>query len=831
MTQESWIHTYDDYKEFVSFLQESNINPEKLDNDEEGNTVLQAGEFKVHLPKHFNYKLEKKYDPLIFGKDNTEHITNITVGNDLAYIHYSNGNSTIIPYQNWALGANWTDGCQKLKGSQYYKYIKDLPEDTWYDLKNNWNPSIWTPRSASEGFMLRSGMTYYKGMKVSDVSLLSFDIEATSLDKSDPDAKVVLVSMTYRDKTGKISKFLFDSFDYIHPSTMGKAINEKIEELNPDVILGHNILSYDLPYLDKNLSGLKWGRNGSKILFDEKPSKIRKDGSQQYEFHNATIHGREIVDTFFLSLKYDIGREFPSYGLKAIEKHLGLVKEDRSWNFQEWPVKKLVEAKVKGNNVIWQQFREYCQDDSDSPIKMFDLMIPSFFYLAQSVPKTLQQMINEASGSQLDSLMIRSYLQDGYSLPRSSRKEEFEGAISMGVPGIYKNVKKVDVASLYPSIMLAYDIYDNKKDPNRNMLKMLEYFRNERLANKKLAKETGDKYYDDLQNSQKIMINSLYGFLGAGYLLFNYPKGAAEVTRYGREILLKGVEWATGHTLTKAVKTIRNEGEENEEEKFHWVLGDKVCDGLGYKLVNVDTDSFSYTDNTKPTKELFTEEINKLNSLYPELIKWENDGVYDKVIIVKAKNYVLVKDSKVKYKGGSLTDQKKEPILLNLLEDIINCILDEHETHLVPLYFTACKNALNPVDIKQWCTKKTITKSILNAERSNEQKVYDACQDAIKNGIIQGIQEGDKVYLYQALDGEIQAKAKGELVFSKKGEPKMVENRILKFPELFKNDHDRWSYVERVYDTVSILSNVLDMTIFPKFHLKKNRSQLETPNE
>jgi DNA polymerase elongation subunit (family B) len=415
-------------------------------------------------------------------------------------------------------------------------------------------------------------------------------------------------------------------------------LNDYVIAKNPDIILGHNILGYDLPYLDKNsFPGLFWGKDKSRIIFDEKASKKRKDGSQQYEYFNAYFNGREIVDTFFLSLTYDIGREFPSYGLKSIEKHLGLVKDDRSWDFKTWPVRKLIEAKKAGNHEIWNQFRQYCADDSDSPIKMFDIMIPSFFYLCQSVPKTLQQMVNEASGSQLDSLMIRSYLQDGYSLPRSSKKEEFEGAISMGVPGVYKNVRKVDVASLYPSIMLQYEIYDKKKDPNCHQLKMLKYFRDERLTNKRLAKETGDKYYDDLQNSQKIMINSMYGFMGAGYLLFNYPFGAAEVTRYGREILLKGVEWSTGHTLVKVVKSTRNEGTEDAEEKFHWIVGDKVGPGLGYKLVNVDTDSFSYTNDLLPTKEEFDAELKALNALYPKLISWEKDGkdgIFDKIIVV-----------------------------------------------------------------------------------------------------------------------------------------------------------------------------------------------------
>lgn len=829
--QEFWINSDQDFNEFISYVKDEGLDYVTVGKDADGSNTVRAGDMLVHIPT--NYKLPKvHYDPLIFGKDVTERIVNITVDNDEVFIYKADGTVDHRDYQNWAIGCDYHEGTQRLKGNQYFKYIKDLPEDQFYRLKDSWNPRIWTPRTAAEGFMLRSGMTYYKGMKVNQVSLLSFDIEATSLDKDDPKAHIPLLSTTFRSRTGEIKKYLFDIFEYESEEQMWHDINSYVRELDPDIILGHNILIYDLPYADKNSVGLEWGRNGTRIAFDEKASKIRKDGSQQYDYFNSNINGREIVDTFVLSLKYDIGREFPSYGLKAIEKHLGLVKEDRSWDFNTWPVRKLIEAKQAGNHEIWNEFRKYCGDDSDSPIAMFDLMIPAFFYLAQSVPKTLQQVVNEASGSQLDALMIRSYLQDGHSLPKTSQKVEFEGAISMGVPGVYKNVRKVDVASLYPSIMLQYEIYDKKKDPNRHMLKMLEYFRDERLLNKKLAKETGDRYYDDMQNAQKIMINSMYGFMGAGYLLFNYPAGAAEVTRHGREILLKGVEWSIGHTLKKVIKSVRNAGTEDEEEKYEWVIGDKVGEGRGYSLVNVDTDSFSYTNGVAPSVADFTKEIAELNSLYESLIKWENDGVYEKIIVVKAKNYVLQKNGKVKYKGSSLTDQKKEPRLLTLLEEFLTTLLSDKNTEerhelLLQQYNNCCKEVVEAFDVNQWLTKKTVTDSILNAKRANEQKPLDAINEAIAKGVLTGVQEGDKVWLYSAIDGEVQDSDKnGPKIVKKTGLPKMIERCVLRVPQLYNNDEDTWHYVERVYKTLVILENVIDIEKFTKYHNTKNRKLL-----
>lgn len=841
---EFWINSDSDWKEFRSFLKEEGVEAIYNGIDQDGNNLFKTKDMVIHVPIKYMIDLNevksKKYDPLIFGKDSTERIVNITVDNELAYVYKADGSVDIQEYYNWAVGTNWDEGCTRLKGFQYYKFFKEIPEDQFYMLKDKWNPRIWTPRTASEGYMIKTGMTYYKGMKVSDVSLLSFDLEAPGLDKDAEDAQVPLLSVTYRSKKGEIEKRLFDIFDYDEdPEAMWADINEYVREKNPDIILGHNILSYDLPYADANSPGLDWGRDGSRIIFDRKTSKMRKDSSQQYEYFNGFINGREIIDTFFLSIKYDIAREFPSYGLKAIEKHLGLVKEDRTWDFNAWPVNKLMEAKRNGNHEIWEKFRQYCQDDSDSPIKMFDIMIPSFFYLCQSVPKTLQQVINEASGSQLDSLMIRSYLQDGYSLPRSSRKEEFEGAISMGVPGIYKNVRKVDVASLYPSIMLQYNIYDKKKDPNRHMLTMLEYFRNERLANKKLAKETGDKYYDDMQNAQKIVINSMYGFLGAGFLLFNYPEGAAEVTRYGRAILLKGVEWATGHTLKKVIKQTRNAGTDDEEDKYEWIVDretpPKTVSLHRYNLVNVDTDSFSYTDNSLPSKKQFDDQLEELNALYPDLIRWEKDGkdgLFDKIIVVKAKNYVLVREGKVKLKGSSLTDQKKEPRLLKFLRELIDILLNDNNDKNVDsllAYNKVCREVAYDFKVSDWVTKKTVTKSILEPKRANEQGPKDAIDEAIKKGVIAGIQEGDKVWLYVALDGEKPQKIKGEVkVLKKSGLAKMIPNDVYRFPQLWSGDQYAKHYLERIHDTAAILENVVDISKFIKYHSPKQTKALES---
>src|SRR5690606_38585733 len=118
------------------------------------------------------------------------------------------------------------------------------------------------------------------------------------------------------------------------------------------------------------------------------------------------------------------------------------------------------------------------------------------------------------------------------------------GGISFGNPGLYKNLFKVDVTSLYPSCILTYGIYPTKKDPQQNFLKMVRFFTEERINNKHKFKETKDSYYDGLQAAQKIAINSSYGMLGTNGLQFNDFNAANAVTLRGRSVLRKAILWA-----------------------------------------------------------------------------------------------------------------------------------------------------------------------------------------------------------------------------------------------------------------------------------------------
>lgn len=703
------------------------------------------------------------YNPLIFGKDSTPNIVSCEVKNGSIELFIEKDgvlSTKVITNSYWILSStlpasNWGN----LQGGLHYKYGKRFTDKEEYDrvkysiYKKYDTYSIYDDKEAA---MVLNGFTYFKDTKINEVSILSFDIESTGLVHNNS-SKVLLISNTFRNVHG-IERKLFAYDDYETEAEFFDAWCNWVREKNPSIMCGHNIFSYDLPYLAYNAekagTSLRLGRDESGIKFAKKESDFRIDGSKSLQYKKSFIYGREIIDTMFLSYKYDIGRKYESYGLKSIIKAEGLEVKDRQF-YDASQIRFTYKDEVE-----WKKIKQYATEDSDDALNLFDLMIPSYFYLTRSIPKSFQTMLTSASGSQINSFLVRSYLQDGHSVPKGTDAERFEGAISAGNPGVYYNAFKVDVASLYPSIMLQYEIYDRAKDPKAHFQKMVEYFTKERLDNKKKAKETGDKYYKDLEQSEKIVINSCYGMLGAQGLNFNSPSNAALVTRKGREILQSALDWAKENSFT---------------------------------LVNCDTDSITVSYNNEFLYEEDRKQIlDCLNEISPEKISWEDDGYYDCVLVVKAKNYVLKPhgSEKLKIKGSGLKMTMKEVRLKDFGMEVINKLVEGKKEDILSLYHECVKDIYHITDIAPYCSKKNITEAVLNPERTNEQKIADA---------IVGTEyvQGDKIYVFFANDDS------------------------LKLKEHWKGDHNIITLLGKLHDSISVFETVLDNTQYKNYSLKK----------
>jgi len=698
----------------------------------------------------------------IYGQDNTSHVTSIEVRGNELHVFREGLPVTKRPYHYWALSPEqFNPSWKPLDGENHYRYIRyyDSREDLMQDKERH--PELYVVWDNKDAAMLDTGITYFKGMKLQDVSVLAFDIESTGIEQN-RDSRVLLISNTFR-RGNHVERKLFAYDDYNNDADMFDAWSTWVRDCDPSLVVGHNIYGYDFGYLAhcarRAGTELRLGRDGSKLYIPSYESKYRRDGSQFYTYNNAKIFGREIVDTFFLSMKYDFSRKYESYGLKSIIKAEGLEVEGR----QHYDASK-ISANYRSYEE-WQKIKRYAEHDADDALALFDLMAPAYFYLNQSIPCSFQNIINTASGRWLNSFLVRSYLQIGHSIPAPSEATEYEGAISIGNPGVYHNVFKVDVASLYPSIMLQYNIHDAVKDPRAHFQQMVSHFTTERLANKKRAKETGDRYYSDLEQAQKIVINSAYGMLGTPGLPFNSPSNASFVTQEGRRILQVAMEW---------------------------------CDQRGCQLVNADTDSISFSNNGAPITDEFKQlAITELNRRSPERIRWEDDGCYDAVLVLKAKNYTTMQGDKIKNKGAAIKAPMKEKALKEFIEELVLSLLaGEPESAQIRLYNIYALEIMELWDISRWSFKKTITDSVLNPSRTNEEKVLNALDG-------EDVQMGDKRYFY----------------FDK--------DKNLKLQEHWNADHNVDKLLEKLFKTVKVFDTVLNVKNYPNFALKKNKALLD----
>lgn len=706
------------------------------------------------------------HNKLIFGKSQLERIVSVEPTDDgiEIFIEHSDGfvSSQILPNEYWILSDRCLDPYfYPLKGNLHFKWIKTYKTRRSFSgdrhrFKGEDIFSIWNPK---ESAMVRDGLTYFKNMKPNEVSTLAFDIESTSL-YHDHTARVLIISNTF-SKNGKIERKLFSYDEYDNDGEMIKAWCAWVREKDPSILLGHNILLYDIPYIkyvsDRYGVPLLLGRNDSELETDNYESQFRKDGSNFYSYKKVHVYGREVIDTLFLAYKYDIGRKYENYSLKNIIKQEGL----------EVPNRPIYDAaKIKSNYtnpVEWAKIKAYAEQDGDDALNLFKLMSPSFFYMTQSIARSFQHVVESATGGQINTMMNRAYLQDGHSIPKISPAYPFEGAISLGNPAIYKNVFKIDVASLYPNIILEYKVYDKDKDPEGYLLKLVEIFTKERIKNKALAKT--DKYYDDLQASQKIFINSAYGFMGSQHNNFNYIKGAEFITETGRNILTFSMDY----------------------------LDDK-----GFKIVNADTDGicFCHVDEREITDKEQTDLLNNLNNELPEKIKFEADGYYKTGIIVAAKNYVLWDGQKITYKGSALKATVKQQALKEFIKELLDEMLNG-KYDFVSIYNKYVKEIMDIRDIKRWSTKKTISSKVLAAGRTNERVIKEA---------ISGTEyvEGDKAYFFYQADS------------------------TLCLTEHYKGNYNRDKLLESLYNTTSTFDAVIDRKIFLNYKLKRNKDALKT---
>lgn len=290
-------------------------------------------------------------------------------------------------------------------------------------------------------------------------------------------------------------------------------------------------------------------------------------------------------------------------------------------------------------------------------------------------------------------------------------------------------------------------------------------------------------------------------------------------------------------------------------------------DGYNFQIINCDTDSIliNKPDGSEWTKEEQESYLQALNDQFPEKINFDNDGYYESVVVIKSKNYAMLEKGKekVKIKGSSLRDQKKEPALKEMLgafvDAAIGCKTKAEFQQLVPdIYMKYVNEVLNITDMTRWASKKGVTEAVTNCAgaeartikvtnekgeerdkvvyfkkgkqtdiRSNEMVIWNAIKDE------EIVQQGDKFQLYPAILSFEDITTTKVL---KSGKEKVTTKRVFTYGlkqvkkwDKAAPDHDKEQLLKRIYDTLCIFETILDIDQFKNYSLVKNYRELVNP--
>ena len=502
----------------------------------------------------------------------------------------------------------------------------------------------------------------------------------------------------------------------------------------PDILTGWNVNLYDVPYIARRVNrvlGSKWMRSLSPWNRANE-REVYVQGRKNYAY---VLSGINILDYLDLYRKFTYSNQ-ESYRLDHIAfVELGQRKLDHSEyeNFKDFYTRD------------WQKFIEYNIQD----VELIDRLEDKMKLLELAITMSYDAKANfEDVYSQVRmwDTMIYNYLTDrSVVVPAkkgAKKDEKYAGAyVKEPIPGKYDWVVSFDLNSLYPHLIMQYNISPEtllgtrhpsatvdgllnrtvridgdfavcangaqyRKDIRGFLPEMMEKIYNERTIYKKKMLQAKRDYevnptpklqrdiskFNNIQMARKIQLNSAYGAIGNQYFRYYNLSNAEAITLSG-QVSIRWIENKMNQYLNKILKT--------EEEDYVIASDtDSIYLNLGPLVETV------YKGREK-TDKIVVSVLNKvcdlefekyIESSYQELATYVN--AYDQKMIMKRENiankgiwtakkrYILnVWDSegvryekpKLKIMGLEAVKSSTPSACRNKIKECLNVIMNEDE--------------------------------------------------------------------------------------------------------------------------------------------------------
>lgn len=443
-----------------------------------------------------------------------------------------------------------------------------------------------------------------------DIETIARDINIMPIARRDPITVIGYKDSYHPDKIVQLQNMVPTSISF-EREMLQKFIADFIK-IDPDVIIGHYITGFDLPYIFDRAKVLKLKLNAMSPM-----GVVRKREGE------VEILGREIFDT---TLAYRIFRlreleeEAPRALDKICKKELGKGQLKFEGTFEE--------AWNKNKKAVLDRNRRDIELVSELDQKLG--LFRHFDELRRTTGIRLRDVFKKSKTNDL--LLLRHASKKKYVLSNRRKGKKTEDPIGAYVgepiPSILENVVVLDYRGFYPTIIVLFNISpetwnplygDSRIDeshafnstPKGIVPESLEVLMIEREAIKTLIKEK-KKRGEDIEileaksEALKSNINAIYGNMGMPSSRIYHPKAAESTSLKGQQYIFK---------LNEMLRE------------------------YGYDPFYNDTDA-SYTIlSPEKTREMLEKHLEEINSRLPEGLEVEFQKLFVNFLIIKKKRY------------------------------------------------------------------------------------------------------------------------------------------------------------------------------------------------
>ena len=455
----------------------------------------------------------------------------------------------------------------------------------------------------------------------------------------------------------------------------------------PDVLTGWNVELYDIPYICGRLERL-FGEKEVKMMSPwgmVKSEEIEIKGRTNILFN---LMGINVLDYMDLYKKFTYTNQ-ESYRLDHIAfVELGQKKLDHSEyeNFKDFYTKD------------WQKFIDYNIKDVELVLQLEEKMklLELAIALAYDAKVNLKDVYYQVR--MWDTLIYNFLKERNVVVPpakRSNKDEKYAGAyVKEPVPGKYEWVVSFDLNSLYPHLIMQYNISPEtlhetrhpsasverlleqtdridpqfstcangaqyRKDIHGFLPEMMQKIYDERVQSKKLmlmAKKEYEKTptkdlekaiskYNNIQMARKIQLNSAYGAIGNQYFRYYNLRNAEAITLSG-QVSIRWIENKVNGYLNKLLNS--NEKDyviASDTDSIYICLDDLVTKVYGDREVSqekvVDFLDKACKEKIEPFIDKSYQELAEYTNAYEQKMFMKRENIAARGIWTAKKRYIL----------------------------------------------------------------------------------------------------------------------------------------------------------------------------------------------